>query len=171
MSEAERAAEAEAIRGKLIPLEDYRALVDGEEFVSDWLTVDQSMIDTFADATLDHQFIHVDPARALAETPFGGTIAHGFLTLSLLSVLAFGALPGVRKTRMGINYGFDRVRFMNPVKSGAKVRGKFQLVGLTERAVSVQSAWSATVEIEGALKPALVAHWITLAVLDPDAAD
>ena len=169
MSEAEREAEAEAIRRKLIPIADYRALVDGEEFVSDWLVVDQSMIDTFADATLDHQFIHVDPARALAETPFGGTIAHGFLTLSLLSVLAFGALPGVRRTRMGINYGFDRVRFMNPVKSGTRVRGKFQLVGLTERAVSVQSAWNATVEIEGALKPALVAHWITLAVLDPDA--
>jgi acyl dehydratase len=169
VSEAEREAEAEAIRRKLIPLADYRALVDGEAFLSDWLVVDQSMIDTFADATLDHQFIHVDPARALSETPFGGTIAHGFLTLSLLSVLAFGALPGVRRTRMGINYGFDRVRFMNPVKSGARVRGKFQLVGLTERAVSVQSAWNATVEIEGALKPALVAHWITLAVLDPDA--
>ena len=171
MSDATRRAEEAMLQSKLIPLADYRALLGGEERLSDWLTVDQAMIDLFAEATIDHQFIHVDPVRAKAEAPFGGTIAHGFLTLSLLSRLAFDALPGVEHTRMGINYGFDRVRFMNPVKSGARVRGKFQLVGITERAVSVQSAWSSTVEIEGALKPALVAHWITLAVLDPDAAD
>jgi acyl dehydratase len=156
---------------KEISLSEVKDLVGSEVGISDWITVDQAMIDAFAKATLDDQFIHTDPERAAAESPFGGTIAHGFLTLSLLSVLAFGALPGVRKTRMGINYGFDRVRFMNPVKSGARVRGKFQLVGITERAVSVQSAWASTVEIEGGLKPALVAHWITLAVLDPDAAD
>lgn len=167
MSEASRKAEQDAIERKLIPIEDYRKLLDGETLTSDWLTVDQGMIDTFADATLDHQFIHVDPQRAKAETPFGGTIAHGFLTLSLLSRLAFDALPGVRTTRMGINYGFDKVRFLNPVKAGVRVRGSFRLVGLTERAVSIQSAWDATVEIENAMKPALSAHWITLAVLDP----
>ncbi|KQT54971.1 Nodulation protein N [Aureimonas sp. Leaf454] len=148
-------------------IEAYRALLQGEERVSDWLLVDQAMIDTFADATRDHQFIHVDPERARAETPFGGTIAHGFLTLSLLSTLAFDALPGVVGTTMGINYGFDKVRFLNTVRSGARVRGRFRLVGLTERAVSLQSAWDASIEIEGAVKPALSAHWITLAILEP----
>ncbi|WP_102959848.1 MaoC family dehydratase [Mangrovicella endophytica] len=159
--------EEDAIRQKLIPIEDYRAHLNADELVSGWLLVDQRMIDTFADATHDHQFIHVDPERAKAETPFGGTIAHGFLTLSLLSALAFDALPGVAGTRMGINYGFDKVRFLAPVKSGARVRGRFKLVGLTERAVSVQSAWEATIEIENAAKPALVAEWTTLAVIDP----
>lgn len=169
MSDATRRAEEAMLQSKLIPLADYRALLGGEERLSDWLTVDQAMIDLFAEATIDHQFIHVDPVRAKAEAPFGGTIAHGFLTLSLLSRLAFDALPGVEHTRMGINYGFDRVRFLNPVKSGARVRGKFKLVDLTERAVSLQSAWDASIEIEGAVKPALTAHWITLAVLSPPA--
>ncbi|WP_427024116.1 MaoC family dehydratase [Aureimonas ureilytica] len=153
----------------LVPIETYRAHLDGESFVSDWLVVDQRMIDTFADATHDHQFIHVDPERAAAETPFGGTIAHGFLTLSLLSILAYGAMPGVTGTKMGINYGFEKVRFITPVKSGARVRGRFRLVGLTERAVSIQSAWDAAIEIENAPKPALTAHWITLAVIEPPA--
>ena len=154
----------------LVPAERYRRFVDGEEFVSNWLTVDQRMIDTFADATLDRQFIHVDPVRAAVETPFGGTIAHGFLSLSLLSILAYGAMPGVEGTKMGINYGFEKVRFLTPVKSGARVRGRFRLIGLTERAVSVQSAWDAAIEIENAPKPALTAHWITLAVIEPPAA-
>jgi acyl dehydratase len=160
-------SEAEAIRDKLIALEDYRKLLNGNVLTSNWLTVDQSMIDTFADATRDHQFIHVDPVRAKAETPFGGTIAHGFLTLSLLSTLAFDVMPGVEGTRMGVNYGFDKVRFMSPVKSGARVRGKFRLVGLVERAVSVQSAWESAIEVEGAIKPALEAHWITVAMVEP----
>ncbi|MBB3948931.1 MaoC family dehydratase [Aureimonas jatrophae] len=160
------AAEA-ALRQRLVAIETYRTYVDADPFVSDWLTVDQPMIDTFADATRDHQFIHVDPKRARAETPFGGTIAHGFLTLSLLSTLAFEALPGVERTRMGINYGFDEVRFLTPVKTGARVRGRFTLRAITERAVSLQSSWDAAVEIEGAPKPALTARWITLAVLDP----
>jgi len=170
LSDEKRLAEAEAIRRKLIPMDDYRSLLNGRELVSDWQLVDQSMIDTFADATRDHQFIHTDPERAKAETPFGGTIAHGFLTLSLLSVLAYDALPGVNGTRMGVNYGFDKVRFMTPVKSGVRVRGKFQLVGLTARRVSVQSTWSVAIEVEGAVTPALEAHWITLAMLDPDGA-
>ncbi|MEF2073695.1 MaoC family dehydratase [Consotaella aegiceratis] len=161
---------AEALRARLVPIDDYRAHLNGEEFVSNWLTVDQTMIDRFADATHDHQFIHVDPARAKAETPFGGTIAHGFLTLSLLSALAYDVLPAVEHTRMGVNYGFESVRFITPVKSGARVRGRFRLVGLTERAVSVQSAWEAAVEVEGAAKPALTAHWITLAMLEPPTA-
>ncbi|WP_244631049.1 MaoC family dehydratase [Aureimonas sp. ME7] len=153
----------------MVPIETYRTYRDGEAFVSGWLTVDQSMIDRFADATNDHQFIHVDPERALTETPFGGTIAHGFLSLSLLSTLAYDAMPGVRGTRMGVNYGFDEVRFLTPVKSGARVRGRFQLVAIKERAVSLQSTWNASVEIEGAPKPAFVARWITLAILEPPA--
>ena len=160
-----------ALRQRLVPMDVYRSYLGGDPFVSEWLTVDQSMIDRFADATNDHQFIHVDPARALAETPFGGTIAHGFLSLSLLSTLAYDAMPGVDRTRMGVNYGFDEVRFLTPVKSGARVRGSFQLAALKERAVSLQSTWNASVEIEGAPKPALVARWITLAVLDPPADD
>lgn len=169
MSNAERATEQlKAIYAKLIPLSEYRKLLNGEELVSGWVLVDQSMIDTFAHATHDFQFIHVDPERA-KDTPFGGTIAHGFLTLSLLSTLAFDAMPGVERSRMGMNYGFERVRFNSPVKAGARVRGKFRLVGLTERAVSVQSAWDAAIEIEGVKRPALEAHWITLALLDPNA--
>ncbi len=105
MSDVERAAELEAIRRKLIPLRAYRQLLNGPEQVSDWLLLDQSMIDTFADATHDHQFIHIDRQRAESEAPFGGTIAHGFLTLSLLSALASDAMPGVERTRIGINYG------------------------------------------------------------------
>jgi acyl dehydratase len=159
--------ELEAIESKLIAMEDYRKLLNGEVLTSNWLMVDQPMIDTFADATRDHQFIHVDPVRAKAETPFGGTIAHGFLTLSLLSTLAFDVMPGVKGTRMGVNYGFEKVRFLSPVKSGARVRGKFRLVGLTERAVTVQSAWESVVEVEGAAKPALEAHWITVAMVEP----
>ena len=154
---------------RLVGIETYRSFLDGETFTSDWLTVDQAMIDTFAEATHDHQFIHVDPERAKAETPFGGTIAHGFLSLSLLSILAYGAMPGVERTRMGVNYGFDNVRFLTPVRSGARVRGTFRLRTLNERAVSVQSGWDAAVEIEGSVKPALVARWITLAVIDPPA--
>jgi acyl dehydratase len=158
--------DAAAIEAKLIPLEDYRKLLNGDVLTSDWLAVDQSMIDTFANATHDHQFIHVDPVRA-KETPFGGTIAHGFLTLSLLSPLAFDAMPGVKGTRMGVNFGFEKVRFMSPVKSGARVRGKFRLIGLTERAVTVQSTWQSTIEVEGTIKPALEAHWITVAMVEP----
>ena len=165
MNDVERTVFPGNLRGQLIPLAAYRQLLDGPELISGWQTVDQSMIDMFADATHDHQFIHTDRQRAEQETPFGGTIAHGFLTLSLLSVLAFDAMPGVEGTRMGVNYGFERVRFLSPVKSGARVRGKFRLVGLTVRAVSIQSAWDATIEVEGMVKPAIEAHWITLALL------
>jgi len=150
-----------------ISLEAYQKMVGHEVGVSSWHLVDQGRIDVYADVIEDHQFIHVDPTRAKAETPFGGTIAHGFLTLSLLSTLAFDAMPGVEGTRMGINYGFERVRFLSPVKSGTRVRGKFRLIGLTERVASLQSAWETVVEVEGATKPALEAHWITLALVGP----
>lgn len=163
----ETAAKAEQrMRERLVTLSEYRAHCGQGAFTSFWLEVDQTMIDTFADATHDWQFIHVDPVRAKAETPFGGTIAHGFLTLSLLSVLAYDALPGVSGTKMGVNVGFDKVRFVSPVKVGAKVRGVFQMTALKERAVSIQTSWSATIEIEGSVKPALTADWITLAIFD-----
>ncbi|RFC63799.1 MaoC family dehydratase [Fulvimarina endophytica] len=154
------------LKARLVPFETYRSYLDGEAFTSDWVTVDQAMIDAFAGATRDYQFIHVDPERAKAETPFGGTIAHGFLTLSLLSTLAYDALPGVTGTKMGVNFGFDKVRFLSPVKSGARVRGSFRMIGLKERAVSLQTSWNAEVAIEGATKPALAAEWITLALFD-----
>ena len=145
-----------------IPVEDYRALVGTETGVSEWVTVTQTMIDTFADATGDHQFIHVDPARA-AETPFGGTIAHGFLTLSLLPMLA-GRTDGptVAGVKMGVNYGGNKVRFLAPVRSGKRVRGRFKLLELAEkRPGQWQQTLEFTVEIEGEDKPALVAEWIS----------
>ena len=129
---------------------------------SDWFTVDQDRIDRFADATLDHQFIHVDPIRA-AETPFGGTVAHGFLTLSLLPHLLASipelALPAIR---MGVNYGFDRVRFIHPVRSGSRIRATATLVAIEEAAPrQFQQTHDVTVEIEGVDKPALAATWLT----------
>jgi acyl dehydratase len=147
-----------------LSLDDLKSRIGQEVGVSSWQAVDQGMIDRFADATGDHQFIHVDPQRA-AETPFGGTIAHGFLTLSLLSALGQEALPAIRDRIMGINYGFDRVRFLSPVRSGVRVRGRFILTEIVERSATEAALhYRVTVEIEGADKPALAAEWITLAV-------
>ncbi|MGL4540996.1 MAG: MaoC family dehydratase [Polymorphobacter sp.] len=150
---------------KSMALADYQALVGQEVGVSDWTLVDQAMIDVFAQATGDHQFIHVDPVRAAA-TPFGTTIAHGYLTLSLLPVMAYSALPGIAGTKMGVNYGHNKVRFMAPVKSGSRVRGRFTLTDVTIRKDgSVQSTVDVAVEIEGSDKPALIAEWLTLAYI------
>ncbi len=136
--------------------------------VSDWITVDQTMIDTFADATLDHQFIHVDPERAKAETPYGGTIAHGFLTLSLLSAMNYSGLPKIREQTMGINYGFEQIRFMSPVKCGARVRGRFKLAETRLRGASMLVlTYDVTVEIENERKAALTATWTTISQFDP----
>ncbi|WP_380788713.1 MaoC family dehydratase [Sphingomonas sp. R86521] len=135
----------------------------GTETLSDWVEVTQVMIDQFAAATGDHQFIHVDPTRA-AQTPFGGTIAHGFLTLSLMPLLASKVpdAPVVEGTRMGINYGGNSVRFLSPVRSGSRVRGRFKLLSFAEkRPGQWQETVAFTVEIEGAEKPALVAEWIS----------
>jgi acyl dehydratase len=150
-------------RTRLLAKDDYRGQVGQELGVSDWITVDQARIDAFAECTGDHQFIHVDPERAKA-TPFGTTIAHGYLTLSLLSQMAYGAMPGVEGTKMGVNYGLNKVRFMAPVKSGKRIRGRFKLADVTERSPGVlQSTVEVTVEIEGEDKPALIAEWVTLA--------
>ncbi len=148
-------------------IEEMRARAGQEVGVSPWHAVTQDMIDRFAEVTDDHQFIHTDPVRAKAETPFGGTIAHGFLTLSLLSLLAREALPRLRDRAMGINYGFDRVRFMAPVKSGARVRGRFTLKEVVDRAEKlVMFRYAVSIEIEGGAKPALTADWLTLAVVE-----
>ena len=151
-----------------ISLREMKSFVGKEVGVSDWITVDQSTIDRFADATGDHQFIHVDPKRAAAETSFGGTIAHGFLTLSLLSAMNYNCLPTVRERRLGINYGFDKVRFMAPVKAGARVRGRFVLADCRFRGASMlECLYAVTVEIENERKPALTAQWITIVQFDP----
>ena len=146
----------------LAAIADIRARIGDEVGVSDWLTVDQARIDAFADATEDRQFIHVDPAAA-AQTPFGGTIAHGFLTLSLLSRMAADAmvLPGT--LTMAVNYGFDRVRFIAPVRAGRRVRGRFILDSVEQKAPGqILMRHTVTVEIEGADKPALSALWLSL---------
>jgi len=148
-----------------ISLESYRALVGQEIGVSSWHVIDQNRIDSYADVVEDHQFIHVDPERAKA-TPFGTTIAHGFLTMSLLSVMSYEVMPAIDGTAMGVNYGFDRLRFMAPVKSGKRVRGRFTLAKAElRRPKELQSVTHVSVEIEGEAKPALVADWLGLIVL------
>jgi acyl dehydratase len=141
-------------------IEEIQGRVGSEIGVSDWLLIDQARIDTFATVTEDHQFIHVDPERA-AKTPFRGTVAHGFLTLSLLSRMADGVMLRPESLRMAVNYGFDKVRFMGPVRSGKRVRGRFKMLSAEEkRASQWQITYEVTVEIEDEDKPALVADWI-----------
>ncbi len=143
-------------------IEEIRGRVGEEVGVSGWLTVDQPAIDAFADVTQDRQFIHVDP-NAAAKTPFGGTIAHGFLTLSLLSRMAADVMLRPESLRMAVNYGFERVRFMAPVRAGKRVRGRFRLARFEERQPGQwQFIHNVTVEIEGEDKPALIADWIGL---------
>jgi acyl dehydratase len=135
----------------------------GTETVSEWVEVTQAMIDKFADATGDHQFIHIDPDMAKM-TPFGGTIAHGFLTLSLMPLLSSKVVdaPKLHGVKMGVNYGGNKVRFLTPVRSGSKVRGRFKLIEFDEkRPGQWQQTNEFTVEIEGQEKPAMIAEWIS----------
>ena len=149
-----------------ISLDAFRALV-GRPQAAPWRTVTQEMIDRFADATDDHQFIHVDPERAAA-TPFGGTIAHGFLTLSLLSPMAYETLPPLEHQEIGVNQGFEKLRFAAPVRSGARIRAVFVLGGISVRPTGwVQFTYAVTMEIEGMAKPALKASWLTVSKVDP----
>ena len=135
-------------------------MIGTEIGISDWFTITQAQIDAFADCTHDHQYIHVDPVAA-AQTPFGSTIAHGFLTLSLLSAMAY-QMPSIEGAVMGVNYGFNKIRFVSPVKAGARIRGRFTLAELTDiRPGEVQFITHVTVEIEGQDKPALVAEWLS----------
>jgi acyl dehydratase len=155
------------VQFKTISLDEAQKLVGREVGLSEWRAVTQTMIDGFADATDDHQFIHVDPERAARETPFGGTIAHGFLTLSMLSALTFEAVPVLEGTASGVNFGFDKVRFMTPVKTGQRIRGRFLLDKLKVRPSGiVEIAYDVTIELEGSIKPALTAYWLTLAMPD-----
>ncbi len=147
-------------------LEDIKAAAGTLEKTSDWVMVDQDLINLFADATHDHQFIHVDEERAKTQTPFGGTIAHGFLSLSLLSHFVETTLPGIEGAVMGINYGLDKVRFLMPVPSGSRLRAHFKLVECTERKPGeVLNKYEVTVEIENSDKPALIAEWLGLTIV------
>lgn len=133
----------------------------GVEEVSEWILVDQETIDRFAQATGDHQYIHVDPERAKA-SPFGGTIAHGFLVLSLLPMMAESARKPLPEGVTEVNYGSNKLRFLNPVLSGKRVRGRFTCTDVAEkRPGQIQVTTEATVEIEGEGKPALICEWIT----------
>jgi acyl dehydratase len=146
-------------------IEALAAQVGHEIGISDWFAVTQQRVDLFADATQDFQFIHVDPARAARESPFGGTIAHGFLSLSLLSAMSLQVLPRVPGA-IGINYGFDKVRFLTPVRVGGRVRGRFILAAITPRTpTELLTRYAVTVDIEGADRPALAAEWLTMTML------
>ena len=146
----------------IAPLDEIRGRIGTEIGVSGWLTIDQPRIDAFADSTEDRQFIHVDPAAA-AQTPFGGTIAHGFLTLSMLSRMAADTMLVPDATRMAVNYGLDRVRFIAPVRSGQRIRGRFVLDAIEDKAPGqLLLRHTVTVEIEGVDKPALTAQWLGL---------
>ena len=143
-------------------LDEIRAKIGSEVGVSDWISIDQARIDAFAEATEDRQFIHVDP-EAAARTPFGGTVTHGFLTLSLLSRMAADAMLLPDSTNLVVNYGVNRVRFLAPVRAGARVRGRFTLDSVEEKAPGqVLMRHTVNVEIEGEDKPALTAIWLGL---------
>jgi acyl dehydratase len=143
-------------------LQDY---IGKEVGVSDWMGIDQERINQFADATGDHQYIHVDPERA-AETPFGTTIAHGFLTMSLMVLMGYEGSTKLNNTVMGINYGFDKLRFINPVKVNSKIRGRFKLIHAEEKKPNhYLLKHEVTVEIEGEEKPALIAEWLGMTVV------
>ncbi|HET6535220.1 MAG TPA: MaoC family dehydratase [Sphingomicrobium sp.] len=146
-------------------LAEVKRRVGEEAGVSGWIVVDQARIDSFAEATEDRQFIHIDPDAA-TQTPFGGTIAHGFLSLSLLSRMGAEAMLMPEGLKMAVNYGLDRVRFLAPVKSGKRVRGRFVLQSVEEKAPGqVLMHHEVTVEIESEDKPALSAVWLTLMIL------
>ena len=145
---------------------ELQGLIGREVGVSRWFEVTQARIDAFADCTEDRQFIHVDPDRAKA-TPFGGTIAHGFLTLSLASAMSYDAIAPLEGVAMGVNYGFDKLRFLAPVPAGSRVRGRFRLLSAEDRG---GGRWllkhELTVEIEGGDKPALIAEWLGMQVIN-----
>jgi acyl dehydratase len=153
-------AESRAMAKTRIHIDALGEWVGREVATSDWLAITQQRIDKFAEAGGDDQWIHVDRERAARESPFGGTIAHGFLTLAVLSPLLADAVEITGK-RMGINYGLNRLRFPSPVPAGARVRARFVLGALDPVDGGVQTTWSVTVEREGEPKPALVAEWVT----------
>ena len=145
---------------RILSSANLEALLGKEVGLSRWYLMDQERIGLFADVTEDQQFIHVDPERAKA-TPFGGTIAHGFLTLAMLSAMAQDAVPRVEGLTHSVNYGFDRIRFISPVGTGKRIRGRFELIAINVGAGEITQTLKVTVEIEGGEKPALVAEWIS----------
>ncbi len=150
---------------EVVAKEDVKNFIGKETGVSDWMNIDQDRINAFADVTNDHQFIHVDP-EAAAKTPFGTTIAHGFLTLSLLTPLSTGASIKVKNTVMGINYGCDKVRFMSPVKVNSDIRARVKLVSVDEKPGNrLLIKNEITIEIKGEDRPALVAEWLSMIVV------
>ena len=147
-------------------LVDYQATIGSEIGRSDWVLIDQPMIDAFAALTGDNQYIHIDPARA-RQSPLGGTVAHGFLTLAIIGGLGQKIIPPIQGTTIGYNYGFNGVRLISPVPSGSRIRAIFVAKGAEQRAPrQVMLTFAVTVEIEGRSKPALVAEWLTLMVSD-----
>ena len=148
------------VRTDLLSFEDLKNKLGLEVGVSRWFTIDQARVDKFADLTEDWQYIHVDSVAA-KKTIFNGTIAHGFLTVSLLSAMYYDAIPLLEGATLGVNYGFDKLRFLSPVKVGSKVRGRFELSDIREvRPFEISTTWRVEVEIEDFEKPALVAQWI-----------
>jgi acyl dehydratase len=143
----------------VVGLAQLGGLVGQEVGTSDWFVVTQERINAFADATDDHQWIHVDVERARAQTPFGATIAHGFLTLSLVSPLMRDAVT-VDGPRMTLNYGLNRVRFVSPVPSGSRIRARVALARIDDMRDSIQATWNVTIERENGEKPSVVAEWI-----------
>lgn len=135
-----------------------------DSLISEWITVNQAFINRFADAILDHQFIHTDPERARTEGPYGGTIAHGFLSLSLLTYFSHSALPAPGPGIVQVNYGFDKIRFLTPVPVGSRLRGKFTLIAEEAKAGGKLQRFAVEVEIDGTLKPAVVAEWLVLVI-------
>ncbi len=147
---------------RTLSLEEVKSYTGKEIGVSDWFLIDQDRISRFADITEDHMFLHVDP-EAAAATPFGGTIAHGLLTLSMMPVMAYQAVPGISGTKMGVNYGYNRIRFIAPVRSGKRIRGRFVVKSVEAKSDGrMEINHEATIEIEGEDKPALVGEWLTL---------
>jgi acyl dehydratase len=144
----------------VIKPKDLEALLGKEVGLSRWFLMDQERIGLFADVTEDQQFIHIDPERAKA-TPFGGTIAHGFLTLSMLSAMAEEAVPLVEGLIHSVNYGFERIRFIAPVSAGKRIRGRFELIAINVGTEEITQTMKVTIEIEDNDKPALVAEWVT----------
>lgn len=149
----------------IVTLEELHARIGTQIGVSDWITIDQKRIDEFADVTEDRQFIHVDP-NAAKETMFGGTVAHGFLSLSLLSRMAFDVMLVPDNLKMAVNYGFDRVRFLAPVPVGARVRGMFTLTNVEEKSLGqLLVHHNVMIDIDVTEKPAVTADWLSLLIL------
>jgi len=147
-------------------VEEFIRSETGKTYVSDWLLVDQALIDSFADVTRDWNFLHVDPVKA-GETEFGGTIAHGFLVLSLLAPMRSETprprLPGMR---LGVNYGFDRIRWVQPVRSGSRIRASFTITEIAESGPGqLREVMDVVVEVEGLERPAVAARWLTMYIL------